>query len=64
MSESVITAIQDDPELYFGLTIWGNGWSAQVRDTTLAVYIAEQMTRSSEDGNPALLNVATARGHL
>lgn len=71
--------IDNDPEFFHGLTMWGEAASFQIRSDQgerLVVFIREDAPRSSENGHPAclpasdarrlrdLLNVATARGYL
>lgn len=63
------TSIQDDPEFFYGLTMWADGLSAQVRDTTVVLFDRGRETENEIDQVAArrlrdLLNVATARGHL
>lgn len=71
-----LTAIDDDPEFFHGLTVWTSSLSMQIRDMSVALHVKEDAMRSSEAGNPVildrtearrvrdLLNVATARGAL
>jgi hypothetical protein len=69
-------APSEDPELFYGLTIWDGFGSMQVRDTGVALAVMDNAPRSSEMGRPVLLtnaearrirdllNIATARGFL
>jgi hypothetical protein len=68
--------IDQDPEFYFGLTMYGKAVSVQVRDSYIALSLHDDAPRSNEVGDPVaipmedarrlrdLLNVATARGML
>lgn len=69
-------AIDADPELFHGLTIWTDSVSMQMRSDDVALHVRSEAPRSPETGNPVLLshdearkmrdllNVATARGAL
>lgn len=69
-------AIDSDPEMYHGLTIWTENVSMQVRDTEVMLHVMEDAKRSPEHLHPVLLdqgearrirdllNIATARGML
>lgn len=69
-----LKAIGDDPEFFHGLTMWGDEWSAQIRDDEVILYFAHGDaspggTEYAIDAEEArrlrdLLNVATARGAL
>lgn len=52
---------QDDPNVHYrqSLTIWGGGFSAQMRDGTLAMHHYDGAPRSSEIGEPWLLDLKT-----
>lgn len=64
-------AVDADPEFFYGLTMWVDGTSAQVRDTTVIVHAMNaappqevEMSLVAARRLRDLLNVATARGHL
>lgn len=68
--------VDDDPEMYHGLTVWTDSVSMQVRDSDVVLHVMDGATRSPEHLEPVLipkaearrirdlLNVATARGEL
>jgi hypothetical protein len=71
------SAIDADPEFFYGLTMWVDGTSAQVRDTTVVVHAMQtrdvfvrpvagevEMSHTAARRLRDLLNVATARGML
>jgi hypothetical protein len=76
MTARALAAIDADPEMWHGLTIWTDSISLQVRDDTVALHVSDDARRSTEDHHPViltaaealrirdLLNVATARGFL
>jgi hypothetical protein len=43
------------PEERMGLTVWGETFSAQIRPGGMALYMRPEAPRSTEDGQPYLL---------
>lgn len=55
--------IEPDATAYVNssLSIWTSGFSAQIRDNSLAFHVMDDAERSTEDGHPAIFPLADAR---